>query len=178
MVWMGAESGSQRVLDAMEKGVRVEQIRQAARLLQNAGILVGMFLQFGYPGEGWEDVEKTLTLVRDISPDDIGVSVSYPLPGTKFYDRVRADLGAKQNWVDSDDQAMMYRATYSPQFYRVLHHVVHHEFRTRQLARRVRTQASRPAQLRLPDVRRIAAWAYHRAALPLASYELRRLARS
>ena len=178
MVWMGAESGSQRVLDAMEKGVRVEQIRQAARQLRDAGIHVGMFLQFGYPGEVWEDVEQTLSLLRDTSPDDIGVSVSYPLPGTKFYDKVRAELGAKQNWVDSNDLAMRYRATYSPQFYRVLHHVVHHEFRTRQLARRVKMRAARPAQLRLPDVRRIAAWAYHRAALPLASFELRRLARS
>jgi anaerobic magnesium-protoporphyrin IX monomethyl ester cyclase len=168
MVWMGAESGSQRILDAMEKGVRVEQIRAAARQLQHNGIQVGMFLQFGYPGETWEDVEKTLALVREIAPDDIGVSVSYPLPGTKFYERVRAELGAKQNWVDSDDLAMMYRATYSPQFYRVLHHVVHHEFRARQLARRLR---------RTPDLRRLAALAYHTLALPLASYELRRLAR-
>ena len=178
MVWMGAESGSQKILDAMEKGVRVEQIRTAARLLQSAGIQVGMFLQFGYPGEEWEDVEKTLTLVREVSPDDIGVSVSYPLPGTRFYERVRVDLGRKQNWVDSDDLAMMYRAKYRPEFYRALHQVVHHEFRTRQLARNVRHAASRPLALRLPDVRRMAAWAYHRAALPVASFELRRLARS
>jgi anaerobic magnesium-protoporphyrin IX monomethyl ester cyclase len=178
MVWMGAESGSQKILDAMEKGVRVEQIRDAARQLQTAGIQVGMFLQFGYPGETWSDVEKTLDLVRAASPDDIGVSVSYPLPGTKFHERVRAELGAKQNWVDSDDLAMMYRATYPPQFYRVLHHVVHHEFRTRQLARRVRHAAARPLAMRTPDLRRVAAWIYHRTALPIASYELRRLARS
>ena len=178
MVWMGAESGSQKILDAMEKGVRVEQIRDAARALQGSGIHVGLFLQFGYPGEEWEDVEKTLTLVREVAPDDIGVSVSYPLPGTKFYERVRAELGSKQNWTDSDDLAMMYRARYRPEFYRVLHHVVHHEFRTRQLARRVRELTSRPQRLRLPDVRRMAAWAYHRAALPVASFELRRLARS
>ena len=177
MVWMGAESGSQRVLDAMEKGVRVEQIRAAARELQRAGIQVGMFLQFGYPGEEWNDVQRTLALVREIGPDDIGVSVSYPLPGTKFYERVRADLGAKRNWVDSDDLAMMYRATYRPEFYRVLHHVVHHDFRARQLARRVKQLAARPSRLRLPDLRRIAAWAYHRTALPIASLELRRLAR-
>jgi anaerobic magnesium-protoporphyrin IX monomethyl ester cyclase len=175
---MGAESGSQRVLDAMDKGVRVDQIRGAARALHQAGIQVGMFLQFGYPGETWQDVEQTLTLVRETAPDDIGVSVSYPLPGTKFYERVRAELGAKQNWVDSDDLAMMYRATYPPEFYRVLHHVVHHEFRTRQLSRRVRALAARPVPFGLPDVRRVAAWAYHRAALPLASYELRKLARS
>jgi anaerobic magnesium-protoporphyrin IX monomethyl ester cyclase len=178
MVWMGAESGSQRILDAMEKGIRVEQIRRAARQLQDAGIQVGMFLQFGYPGETWSDVGQTLDLVRETSPDDIGVSVSYPLPGTRFYERVRAELGVKQNWEDSDDLAMMYRATYPPQFYRVLHRVVHHEFRTRQLTRRVRHLARQPLGMRMPDLRRVAAWAYHRTALPIASYELRRLARS
>ncbi len=177
MVWMGAESGSQRILDAMEKGVTVEQIRRAAAELRDAGIQVGMFLQFGYSGETWDDIESTLALVRQAAPDDIGVSVSYPLPGTTFYDRVRAELGAKQNWVDSNDLAMMYRATYPPRFYRVLHHVVHHEFRARQLARRVGHLMGRPSRLRVPDVHRIAAWAYHRTALPLASYELRRLAR-
>jgi anaerobic magnesium-protoporphyrin IX monomethyl ester cyclase len=169
MVWMGAESGSQRVLDAMEKGITVDQVRVAVRALHAAGIRVGLFLQFGYPGEEWDDVQQTLALVRQTAPDDIGVSVSYPLPGTVFHERVRAQLGAKQNWVDSDDLAMMYRAAYPAAFYRRLHHVVHHEFRARQLAGRVR---------RAPDLRTLAAWVYHRLALPLASYELRRLARS
>ena len=168
MVWMGAESGSQRVLDAMDKGITVAQIRTAARELQHCGIQVGLFLQFGYPGEMWDDVQQTLALVHDVAPDDIGVSVSYPLPGTKFYERVREELGAKQNWVDSDDLAMLYRGTYSPRFYRVLHHLVHHQFRARQLATRVRSA---------PGLRRLAAWAYHSIATPLASLELRRLAR-
>ena len=60
-------------------------------------------------------------MVRDCRPDDIGVSVSYPLPGTPFYERVKAQLGDKQNWIDSNDLAMMYRATYAPEFYRTLH---------------------------------------------------------
>jgi radical SAM superfamily enzyme YgiQ (UPF0313 family) len=177
MVWMGAESGSQRILDAMDKGVTVEKIRRAVTTLRTAGIQVGMFLQFGYPGETWEDIEKTLALIRQSAPDDIGISVSYPLPGTKFYDRVQAELGAKRNWVNSDDLATMYCASYPPRFYRVLHHVVHHEFRARQLTRGVRHLTSRPSRLRPSDLRRIAALAYHRTALPLASYELRRLAR-
>jgi radical SAM superfamily enzyme YgiQ (UPF0313 family) len=166
MVWMGAESGSQRVLDAMEKGVRVEQIRGAATLLRRAGIAVGLFLQFGYPGETWSDIEATMALLREVDPADIGVSVSYPLPGTKFYDRVRAALGEKQNWVDSDDLAMMYRATYEPEFYRALHRVVHHEFRLRRLRRAPTT-----------SVREAASWVYNRAALPFAERRLRTLAR-
>jgi glycosyltransferase involved in cell wall biosynthesis/radical SAM superfamily enzyme YgiQ (UPF0313 family) len=129
--WLGAESGSQRVLDAMEKGTRVEQIAKASRLLHDAGIEVGFFLQFGYPGETREDIDATLRMVRDCRPDDIGVSVSYPLPGTTFYQRVKAELGQKQNWIDSSDLAMMYRATYVPDFYRALHRLVHAEFRGR-----------------------------------------------
>jgi anaerobic magnesium-protoporphyrin IX monomethyl ester cyclase len=167
MVWMGAESGSQRVLDAMEKGVRVEQIRDAATLLQTAGVAVGLFLQFGYPGETWSDIEATLALAREVDPNDIGVSVSYPLPGTKFHDRVRDALGDKQNWVDSDDLAMLYRATYQPEFYRVLHRVVHHQFRLRRLRRSTGDTG----------VKRAAAWAYNRAALPIAERRLRHLAR-
>jgi anaerobic magnesium-protoporphyrin IX monomethyl ester cyclase len=165
MVWMGAESGSQRILDAMEKGVRVEQIRDAARRLHERGIAVGLFLQFGYPGEMWEDIAATLGLARDVDPEDIGISVSYPLPGTKFYERVRVELGQKQNWFDSNDLAMMYRATYEPEFYRVLHRVVHHQFRIRRLARN------------WTGLRDAAAWAYNHLALPVAERQLRRLAR-
>jgi anaerobic magnesium-protoporphyrin IX monomethyl ester cyclase len=178
MVWMGAESGSQRILDAMEKGTRVEQIRQAARLLQGAGIEVGLFLQFGYPGEEWDDVEATRALVRDISPDDIGVSVSYPLPGTKFYERVRAELGPKQNWFDSNDLAMLYRATYAPAFYRVLHRAVHHEFRARQQQARLRAVVGGRRFARLMDLRAAASWMYHRAALPVVEQRIWALART
>jgi anaerobic magnesium-protoporphyrin IX monomethyl ester cyclase len=130
-VWVGAESGSQRILDAMEKGTRVEHVAAATTLLREAGIDVGFFLQFGYPGETRDDIEQTLRMVRACKPDDIGVSVSYPLPGTPFYERVKSQLGEKRNWLDSDDLAMMYSATYSPDFYRALYALVHSEFRVR-----------------------------------------------
>jgi anaerobic magnesium-protoporphyrin IX monomethyl ester cyclase len=74
-------------------------------------------------------------MVRRCEPDDIGVSVSYPLPGTPFYERVKSQLGEKRNWLDSDDLAMMYSATYSPDFYRALYALVHAEFRTRKSMR-------------------------------------------
>jgi anaerobic magnesium-protoporphyrin IX monomethyl ester cyclase len=162
--WIGAESGSQRILDAMEKGTRVEQIAAAARRLHAAGIEVGLFLQFGYPGETLDDIERTLQMVRDCRPDDIGVSVSYPLPGTPFYDRVKIQLGEKQNWVDSNDLAMMYRATYAPEFYRALHALVHAEFRARRL----------PAARSL---REAAAAVYHAVRAPWLRQIVRRLAR-
>ncbi len=129
-VWIGAESGSQKILDAMDKGDIVADIYNAARLLRANGIEVGFFLQFGYPGETWEDVQKTLKMVRECAPDDIGISVSYPLPGTKFFERVKLELGEKQNWVDSEDLAMLYRGPFPTEFYRILHGRVHYEFRT------------------------------------------------
>jgi radical SAM superfamily enzyme YgiQ (UPF0313 family) len=99
------------------------------------GIEVGFFLQFGYPGEAWEDVQKTLKMVRECAPDDIGISVSYPLPGTKFFERVKLELGEKQNWVDSEDLAMLYHGPFPTEFYRILHGRVHYEFRARRVLR-------------------------------------------
>lgn len=124
-VWLGVESGSQKILDAMDKGTRVEQIAKARENLRNEGIRACYFLQFGYQGETWEDIQKTEKLVQDTRPDDIGVSVSYPLPGTKFFERVRAQLGEKTNWSDSEDLSMMFQGAYTDEFYRALHDALH-----------------------------------------------------
>jgi len=132
-VWMGAESGSQKILDAMDKGTTVEQIYESTRLLKKHGIKTCFFLQFGYSGETRAEIEKTIQMVRDLMPDDIGISVSYPLPGTKFYDRVASGMKEKHNWELSNDFEMMFAGEYSTAFYRVLHKRVHKEYRTRQL---------------------------------------------
>jgi len=124
-VWMGAESGSQRILDAMDKGTTTEQIAEATRLLKQYGIRPAFFLQFGYLGETMEDIKLTLDMVKRLAPADIGISVSYPLPGTKFYDKVKEQLGPKTNWTDSDELALMFTNTYSPDFYKQLHRYVH-----------------------------------------------------
>ncbi len=126
-VWMGAESGSQRILDAMEKDTHVGQVAAARENLRRHGIRACYFLQFGYPGERWDDIAKTIELVRGTRPDDVGVSVSYPLPGTRFYARVREELGAKTNWSDSEDLCMMFHGSYTDTFYRALHDAIHAE---------------------------------------------------
>ncbi|MES1258376.1 MAG: radical SAM protein, partial [Acidobacteriota bacterium] len=128
-VWMGAESGSQRILDAMDKGIRVEEIYQARENLRKHGIRACFFLQFGYPGEEWEEIGETIRMVRETAPDDIGVSVSYPLPGTRFHQIVAARMGPKANWNDSGDLAMMFRGAYSTEFYRALAEALHREVR-------------------------------------------------
>jgi len=126
-VWMGVESGAQKILDAMEKGTRIEQVRRATRLLRANGVKPSWFLQLGYPGETWEDLVATRALLREERPHDIGVSVSYPLPGTAFYDRVRDQMRTKTNWSDTDELAMLFEGTYTSPFYRTVRDLLHAE---------------------------------------------------
>jgi anaerobic magnesium-protoporphyrin IX monomethyl ester cyclase len=131
-VWLGAESGSQKILDAMDKSCKVEDILAARARLKAVGVRACFFIQFGYPGETFEDIMATVRMVREALPDDIGISVSYPLPGTRFFDMVSATLGAKTNWSDSGDLAMMFRGTYQSPFYRHLHGLLHRDLALRQ----------------------------------------------
>ncbi|XZF13661.1 B12-binding domain-containing radical SAM protein [Chitinophagaceae bacterium MMS25-I14] len=128
-VWMGAESGSQKILDAMDKGITVQQIQEAVQQLKAHKIRTALFLQFGYLSETKEDIVMTLDMLRRLMPDEIGISVSYPLPGTKFYEKVKEELKSKTNWTDSDEMAMMFHSTYPPEFYKKLHRYVHTYYR-------------------------------------------------
>jgi anaerobic magnesium-protoporphyrin IX monomethyl ester cyclase len=123
--WIGAESGSQRILNAMNKGTTVSEILTARERLKAVGIRVGFFIQLGYIDEQLEDILATRDLLSAAQPDEIGVSVSYPLPGTKFYDLVKAQLRAKTHWQESNDLDMMFHGTYSSDFYRTVRDLLH-----------------------------------------------------
>jgi anaerobic magnesium-protoporphyrin IX monomethyl ester cyclase len=134
--WLGAESGSQRVLDAMNKGIRVAEIHTARARLGAAGIRVGFFIQLGYLGEGLPDILATRELIETARPDDVGVSVAYPLPGTKFHDLVSKQLGEKTHWQASGELAMMFQGTYTSPFYGEVRDLLHDEVRLGESARR------------------------------------------
>jgi anaerobic magnesium-protoporphyrin IX monomethyl ester cyclase len=123
--WIGAESGSQRILDAMNKGTSVPEILTARARLQAVGIRVGFFIQLGYLGEELVDVLATRKLLDNARPDDVGVSVSYPLPGTKFHELVKEQLRGKTHWQESDDLDMMFQGTYTSEFYRSVRNLLH-----------------------------------------------------
>lgn len=125
--WLGAESGSQRVLDAMNKGTTVTQVANAREHLRAHGIRVGFFIQLGYLGEELDDLIATRELIEATRPDDIGVSVSYPLPGTKFHDIVKEQLQRKTHWDESNDLAMMFAGTYRTEFYRAFRNLLHEQ---------------------------------------------------
>ena len=175
-VWVGAESGSQKILDAMEKGTTVRQIYNTTALLKRAGISVGFFLQFGYPGEGDEDILLTQRMLRECMPDEIGISVSYPLPGTPFYARVKEELGQKQNWTTSADLDMLFRGQHVPEYYRTLHRLFHRRFRMWQGLEILRDLSTRPWRASPRKMRRIASVAYHGLALPGLRRKLAELA--
>jgi anaerobic magnesium-protoporphyrin IX monomethyl ester cyclase len=153
-VWLGVESGSQRVLDAMDKGSQVHAARTATRNLRRAGIRAAWFLQLGYPPEDWDDIVLTRDLVLDEMPDDVGVSVAYPLPGTVFHERLAAELGPRRNWRDTAELAMLFPGTFDTAFYRLVRDALHADVasgaadgeRWRDLARRA--PAHRTAPLR------------------------------
>lgn len=160
-IWVGAESGSQKILDAMDKGTTVEQIRTATRLMKANGIRPAFFLQFGYPGETLEDIKATIEMLDELQPDDIGISVSYPLPGTVFYERVKNDLLKKSNWTHSDDLAMMYQSTYPAALYKLLQRYVHRYYRSRQGWNELKELLQHPSRISGRKLKRIGAAAYH-----------------
>ncbi len=169
-VWVGAESGSQKILDAMDKGTTVTQIYKATELLRSQGIKVAFFLQFGYPGELKNDIDATLKMVLNLMPDDIGISVSYPLPGTKFYEQVKSQLREKQNWLHSDDMALMFQNTYPPAFYKILYRYIHCRYRMKRATNYFMTWIKKPFAS-LPDARKVLSAIYY--AIPSLVYALR-----
>jgi anaerobic magnesium-protoporphyrin IX monomethyl ester cyclase len=126
-VWLGVESGSGAVLNAMDKGLNLSSVIAARHRLKESGIRACFFLQFGYPGETWIELQETIDFVRKTRPDDIGISFSYPLPGTVFYERVHEQLGEKRNWTDSDDLCIIFKAAYQTGFYRAVRDALHAE---------------------------------------------------
>jgi anaerobic magnesium-protoporphyrin IX monomethyl ester cyclase len=176
IAWVGAESGSQRILDAMDKGTTIEQIYQATAKLKKHGAKIAFFLQFGYLGEEKRDIDKTLRMLLDLMPDEVGISVSYPLPGTGFYEKVEGDLTLKSNWVDSDDLDLMFKNRYSAAFYKRLQRYVHYRYRIKKGMMSLKALITQPTRTNKASFRQIASMLYHApkavvTSLLLARYE-------
>jgi len=175
-VWMGAESGSQKILDAMDKGIKVEQISEATHLLKANNIKPSFFIQFGYLGETKEDIALTIKMINRLLPHSIGVSVSYPLPGTVFYDKVKSELKNKTNWTDSDELMLMFKNTYPPAFYKRLHRYVQKNHHLHTAWHNTMQLFKKPLSIRLANLRKTVSIAYYLPAvwidkLKLSTYQ-------
>jgi anaerobic magnesium-protoporphyrin IX monomethyl ester cyclase len=126
-VWLGVESGSQVIVDAMDKDLDLNQAAKVRNRLQQAQISCGFFIQLGYLGEDVNELNATRDMIINLRPDEIGVSVSYPLPGTEFYRQVKNSLAAKTHWQDSNDLDTVFKSTFDGNFYRLIRDHLHQE---------------------------------------------------
>jgi len=118
-IWIGSESGSQKILDAMQRGVNVEQVRRSCRLAQAHGIAVGMFLMWGYEGEELEDIAATVEHVKASNPDIFFTTVSYPIKGTGYFDKVRERVSLPIAWAEASDRDYVIAGRHGRDYYRL-----------------------------------------------------------
>ena len=135
-VWIGSESGSQRILDAMERGVTVEQVQAAVSGCKTRGIQTGMFLMWGYEGEELQDIEATIEHVKRSDPDIFFTTVAYPIKGTPYYKRVASSLVQLKPWGETSDRELLLQGRRSPRFYEFADHLLRDEVELARLQRR------------------------------------------
>jgi radical SAM superfamily enzyme YgiQ (UPF0313 family) len=116
-LWIGAESGSQRILNDMERRTNAARMRDMIRLVKSHGIRAGTFIMVGYEGETWHDIDLTADHLRDAVPDDVLTTLSYPIKGTPYYDTVADRIVARRAWEDGSDRDLTIRGRNSPRFY-------------------------------------------------------------
>jgi anaerobic magnesium-protoporphyrin IX monomethyl ester cyclase len=134
-LWIGSESGSQRILDAMERGVTVEQVQSGVSMCKSYGIETGMFLMWGYEGEELEDIEATIEHVKRSNPDVFFTTVSYPIKGTPYYQRVAPSLVQLKPWKESSDRELTLRGRLPASFYECADRLLHREVELARLKR-------------------------------------------
>lgn len=117
-IWIGAESGSQKILDSMDRRTSAARMREMIKLVKRKGIRAGTFIMLGYDGETWDDIDATAHHLRSAVPDDVLTTLSYPIKGTPYYDRVSDRIVAEDAWADSSDRALTVAGRGSRRFYR------------------------------------------------------------
>jgi tRNA A37 methylthiotransferase MiaB len=116
-LWIGAESGSQRILDGMDRRTNALRMRDMIRLVKAQGIRAGTFIMVGYEGETWNDIKLTAHHLRDAAPDDVLTTLSYPIKGTPYYNSVADRIIARRGWEEGSDRDLTIRGRNSPRFY-------------------------------------------------------------
>ena len=124
-VWIGAESGSQKIIDAMDRRVKVDQVREMIQLTKKYAIEAGTFIMLGYPGETEKDIEETIKHLKQSNPDQFTITVAYPIKGTEFYQEIEANQTEVFNWDGNTDRDRNYKRTYPRKYYNfAVRHVV------------------------------------------------------
>lgn len=117
-IWIGAESGSQRIIDAMDRRVSIEDVREKIKLTQHQGMEAGTFIMIGYPGETQEDIFKTVTHLKIAPPDQFTITLAYPIKGTGLYEQIKDDIIQSPEWTTSTDRDIDFKRSYEIEYYK------------------------------------------------------------
>ncbi len=117
MIWIGAESGSQKVIDLMNRRVDVNQVREMIQLASKQGIKTGTFIMLGYPGETEEDILETIKHLKIANPDIFTINTAYPIRGTHLHGIVKNITLNDDNWAETIDRDVDFKRTYSRRYY-------------------------------------------------------------
>jgi len=131
-IWIGAESGSQKIIDAMDRRVDVNVVKEAIQKTNAIGMETGTFIMLGYPGEDEKDISETITYLKDANPTHFTITVAYPIKGTSLYNEIEDKITIQPNWETSTDRDIDFTRTYSRKFYdyavrRVVNEVNYHQ---------------------------------------------------
>lgn len=116
-IWIGAESGSQKIIDLMDRRVDVNVVKEAIQKTNALGIETGTFIMVGYPGEDKTDIYKTIQYLKEANPTEYTITVAYPIKGTSLYDEIESNITIKPDWETSTDRQIDFKRTYSRKFY-------------------------------------------------------------
>ncbi|MCH9695897.1 MAG: B12-binding domain-containing radical SAM protein [Gammaproteobacteria bacterium] len=164
-LWVGAESGSQKILDAMDRRTDAVRMRSIIRKLQERGIKAGTFIMLGYDGEDWADINATSDHLCAALPDEVLTTLAYPIKGTPFFDNVRQRIIANGDWETGSDRSLSIAGRHSTRFYTHAQKWI-----------RSRVQLSRAMKQGLPGMARVArlyaTTQKHRAAMYLTRWQV------
>ncbi len=116
-IWIGAESGSQKIINAMDRKVEVDKVREMINRTKSHGIEAGTFIMVGYPGETLEDIKETVYHLKVATPNQLTITKAYPIKGTELYDEIEKDITTHLDWHTSTDRQIDFKRNYSPKFY-------------------------------------------------------------
>lgn len=147
-LWIGSESGSQRIIDAMRREVKIEQVQAMTHALKKRGIETGMFIMLGYEGEEQADLEATVDHLKKAAPDVFLTTVAYPIKGTPYYQQVEDRVLTRAVWDQRTDRDLSVKGRHSTRYY---------SFATRWMVNSVALQRERTNSGRLPRLLKAAA---------------------
>lgn len=116
-IWIGAESGSQRIIDKMDRRVNLNTVTEMMQLTRKMGMQTGTFIMIGYPTETEQDIFQTVTYLKKASPDEFTITKAYPIKGTALYQEIEPDITQQPNWQTSTDRQIDFKRAYSAKYY-------------------------------------------------------------